>query len=74
MNMRINLLSACESNVHKTCIDDLEEPCRKRRVKSKIGNIGNFMRPTSSGKLWFQLSCGKDNLDFFKFPLSYGHN
>ncbi|XP_052060315.1 rho guanine nucleotide exchange factor 12-like isoform X6 [Mytilus californianus] len=34
----------CEMSVHKTCIDDLDEPCKRQRGKSKFRNF----RPTST--------------------------
>lgn len=34
----------CELSVHKACIDDLDEPCKRQRGKSKFRNF----RPTST--------------------------
>ncbi|VDI23151.1 Rho guanine nucleotide exchange factor 11 [Mytilus galloprovincialis] len=37
----------CDLSVHKACIDELDEPCRKQRGKSKFRNF----RPTSTAGL-----------------------
>ncbi|XP_071175587.1 rho guanine nucleotide exchange factor 11-like isoform X36 [Mytilus edulis] len=36
----------CDLSVHKACIDELDEPCRKQRGKSKFRNF----RPTSTAE------------------------
>lgn len=50
--------SACDLSVHKACIDELDEPCRKQRGKSKFRNF----RPTST--------AGKTTLVNFKCALT----